>query len=178
MDRTRTELIKAEQIAELSDGVFNQHFDNSSAQGFTFPLLEEEELAIVRQMLVSETPAEWVNFLQNYISHYALFNSSAELLIENISNPSAQEVIIILFENAGTTVAQADKICRSFLQKDAKVLPEVMIALCDHARNNDKNLLLLLDKVEEKFKEEYSDQPAPQYAARYIAGVSARHSRV
>ena len=36
----------------------------------------------------------------------------------------------------------------------------------------------MLDQVEDKFREEYSNQPAPQYSARYIASVSTRHSRV
>lgn len=174
----KIDLIEAELIARLSDSVFNQHFDNSSEQGFTDSLTEEEELAIVKKMLVSATAPEWINFLQNYIKHYALFNGSVDVLIENIANPAAREVLITLFENSGPTVVQADKVCRSFLHKGAQVMPEVMIALCDHARSNDKNLILLLDQVEDKFKEEYSNQPAPQYSARYIASVSTRHSRV
>lgn len=174
----KTDLIKTELIAKLSDGIFGQHYDHSSEKGFTEPLTEKEELAVVQQMLISETPTEWLNFLQNYIKHYALFNSAAEVLIENISNPVARETLVTLFENSGATVPQADKVCRGFLHKGAEVFPEVMIALCDHARSNDKNLMLLLDQVEDKFKEEHSNQPAPQYSTRYIASVSTRRSRV
>ena len=174
----KTELIKADLIAKLSDGVFGQHFDHSSEQGFTDSLTEDEEVAVVKQMLVSATAPEWLNFLQNYIKHYALFNSSVDLLIENIANPIAREALVNFFECSGPTVAQTDKVCRYFLRKDAEVYPEVMVALCDHARSNDKSVTMLLDQVEDKFKEEHSNQPAPQYSTRYIASVSTRRSRV
>ncbi|MBR1840512.1 MAG: hypothetical protein IJ778_00080 [Alphaproteobacteria bacterium] len=174
----KMDLIRKELIAQLSDSVFNQHFDHSSEQGFTDSLTEEEELAIVKQMLVSATAPEWLNFLQNYIKHYALFNSSVDLLIDNSENPVVREALVNFFECSGPTVAQTEKVCRYFLRKDAEVYPEVMVALCDHARSNDKNIAMLLDQVEDKFKEEHSNQPAPQYSTRYVASVSSRRSRV
>lgn len=157
MKKDFLKLIETEQIEALFQQVFNQKLlPGSENSTYTEVLTEEEEIALVNKLLgVSESAAaKWVEFAKQYLSHYSLCNNAVDILIGNIEDRRATELLLVCMGRYGYNEQQGMKICNIAL--NGRVSPEVcelVKVLCANGRIFSADICRLLERIEMRFNE-------------------------
>ncbi len=168
-------LIEQNQVSELSALVFNQHFDNSSTNGYTYPLGAEDEALVVKQMLLTQS-SDWYNFVKRYLQHYPLSNQADELLADNAAeNPFARKLLVFSIKKYGCHPAVAERLCKYLLTAKADG-SELINVICLNSHLQSPEVRVLLERLADREHACCPEKATPQYAAIYDKTISDYHS--
>lgn len=171
MRKDKKKLIELNQVDELSSLTFNQHMDNSSEQGYTEPLSNEEELSVVRQLLSTRNP-QWFNFLRQYFQHYPMLNESTVLLIDSaLTDSNITDLLVANMQRYGCDPEQATKLCQAFLTNNT-IFPDLLSIICKTSRIHSQSVKMLLERLENREREKHPDCQNPQYVELYEKSIT------
>jgi len=110
------EMIVSGKFEELCREVFNQKLNDDSEGTFTTPLVEEDECALVKQVLLGVPMSK--DFLFEYLKHYPLGNKAVDLLISHLDNQDSKHAVLKIIERYGYTEGQGLAICHRIGSND------------------------------------------------------------
>ena len=157
MNKNFLKLIETEQIDALFMQVFNQKIlPDSGDSSYTEVLTEEEETALVNKLLCVSEPAadKWLEFTKQYLSHYSLCNKAVGILLDNVNQQRAVELLLDYISRYSYNEQQGMRICNIAL--NGNILPEIcqlVKALCANGRIFSADINSLLERIEMRFKE-------------------------
>ena len=170
MRKDKKKLIEQNQVDELSSLVFNQHMDNSSEQGYTEPLSNEEELSAIRQLLASRNP-QWFCFLHQYIQHYPLLNESVSLLVDSsFTDAGITALLTDNMQRYGCDPEQATRLCQALLTNTLN--PDLVCLICKSSRISSQSVKILLERLENRERDKNPDCQSPKYVELYEKSIT------
>ncbi|MBO6290089.1 MAG: hypothetical protein J6N45_07190 [Alphaproteobacteria bacterium] len=129
----KIELIKSGQIEDLKAQTFGQKLESYSEGTYTAVLSEEEELAVVQQVVEDNEQSElWRVFFEQYISHYVPFNSALKVLIENLYVQPACMLLLVVAKRWGLAPDIMTLLCQKAIKEE---LAETAPILAEYAQN-------------------------------------------
>ena len=168
-------LIEQNQVSELSALVFNQHFDNSSQDGYTCPLSAKNEVLAVTQMLQTHS-AEWYDFLARYLEHYPLSPEADDILADNAAEDSqACELLLLGMNKFGCPPVLGEHLCRYFLATQADG-QRLILSVCNNSRIRSSEVRTFLERLADREHASCPEENPPQYVELYDKAVSTYHS--
>ena len=170
MRKDKKKLIELDQVDELSSLIFNQHMDNSSEQGYTEPLSNDEELLVIRQLLATRNP-KWFCFVRQYLQHYPMLNESVSLLAD--SSFTDADISALLADNMrryGCDPRQATKLCQILLA-NSTTNPDLVNLICKSSRISSQSVKTLLERLEDRERDKNPDCQFPKYVELYEKSI-------
>ena len=129
----KIELIKSGQIEDLKAQTFEQKLESYSEGTYTAVLSEEEELAVVQQVVEDNEQSElWRVFFEQYISHYVPFNSALKVLIEYLNVASSPKLLLSVAKRWGLAPDIMFLLCQKAIKEEQA---EVASILAEYAQN-------------------------------------------
>ena len=162
----KTELIKSGQIEDLKAQIFGQKLEKNSEGTYTAVLSEEEELAVVQQVVEDNEQSElWRVFFEQYISHYAPFNSALKVLIEYLNVDSSPKLLLSVAKKWGLAPDIMILLCQKAI-KEERVEATPILAECaqnPHSIRFDEDIFRVLERFDDRLDGKASVKCAPLY---------------
>ena len=138
-------------MQELTSQVFGQKLSANAKGCFTAVLSAEEEMAAVQMMLSSDEQnvSHWLDFLLDYSRTYLLSNQSIDVLIDNINNTAAKDLLAFIFNRFGYNDEQAIKVCKLALNGGGSYnVQQVLLVICDSGRVLSEDVAMILSRID------------------------------
>lgn len=160
------DLIRNNQVTALSENVFNQTLSPEDKEFFTDVLNQEEEAAVIEQLLTTNTP-EWLNFIKNYTSCYQLGSKSVLLLTDHLDNSSAKTLLLEHLRKSSANQAEGLAICDRIKTQETPD-DEVLKTLCETTRHCFRDVFNKIALIDEEMAALYQ-KTAQNYLGSHLA---------
>lgn len=167
---TLLELIEQNKVNEVSQLVFNNHYDGDDERGYTMPLSYEEETQVIIQATTTSDSlcSEWQKLLTDYSEKYPLSNQALEALIERRSIPFALGLLLLHLAKYGWSEQIAFKICQTTYQEGLSEPNVAMLKyICNYGRIFYTNIYNLLERIVDRHGNNNEEVSVPKFHQLY-----------
>lgn len=149
-------MISDEQIDVLFSQIFNQKLSCNANNTYTEVLTNEAETALVNKLFDADAKKanKWMEFIQQYISHYPLYNQAIDVLLNNIENHNSIVLLTDHINRYGYNEQQGIDICKIVLNsRDYARFASLINCICANGRTFSSEIFRLLEGIEMRMKE-------------------------